>query len=61
MTIDTTFDSGTTNSDNEMTFIYKNCTRHRYNPIYEKFDNTLLYAEKSHLCRYKHTAVCPIC
>ena len=46
MTINTAFDSGTTSSDNEMTSIYKNCTRHRYNPIYEKFDNTLLYAEK---------------
>ena len=47
MTIDTTFDGGTTSFDNEMTSFTKIVQDTGTIPIYEKFDNTLLYAEKN--------------
>ena len=46
MTIDTTFDGGTTSFDNEMTSFTKIVQDTGTIHIYEKFDNTLLYAEK---------------
>ena len=46
MTINTAFDSGTTSFDNEMTSFTKIVQDTGTIHIYEKFDNTLLYAEK---------------
>ena len=46
MTIQTSFDNGTTNFDNQMTSFTKVVQDTGTIHIYEKFDNTLLYSEK---------------